>query len=141
MLEQMYYISFAESRVEDCLQLNFNYQALAYPSYSFCVCWTSAHATKAQHFSSVRASISAYILAVSKSSKQGGYFGDRMVGGKNNLRSIYKQTCILFDYYNCVTVFPLLIQRIWCSYSNLWETSKNYSSIISFSSPAFITFS
>ena len=41
-------ILFAESQVEDCLELNFkyvDYQALAHLSYSSCVCWTSACVT------------------------------------------------------------------------------------------------
>ena len=55
-------VSFAESGVEDCLELNFkyvDYQSLAYLSYSSCVCWISVRATRAQHFLSVRESISA----------------------------------------------------------------------------------
>ena len=54
-------VSFAESGVEDCLELNFkyvDYQSLAYLSYSSCVCWISVRATKAQRFLSVRESIS-----------------------------------------------------------------------------------
>ena len=54
-------ISVAKSRVEDCLELNFkytNYQTLAHLSCSSYVCWTSGHTTRAQRFSSVRASIS-----------------------------------------------------------------------------------
>ena len=42
-------ISFAKSRVEDCLELNFKdagYQTLAHLSYSSCVCLTSVHATR-----------------------------------------------------------------------------------------------
>ena len=54
-------VSFAKSRVEDCLELNFKYyQTLAHLSYSSYVCWTSAHATRVR-FVSVRASISSSI--------------------------------------------------------------------------------
>ena len=55
-------ISFAISWVEDCLELNFkyvDYQTLAHLSYSSCICWTSVHATRTQHFLSVRVLISA----------------------------------------------------------------------------------
>jgi len=44
------------------LELHFNYvhyQTLAHLSYSSYVCWASVGTTKAQHFSSVRASFSA----------------------------------------------------------------------------------
>ena len=54
-------ISFAISRVEDCLELNFkyvDYQTLAHLSYSSCVCLTSVRAARAQHFLSVRVLIS-----------------------------------------------------------------------------------
>ena len=54
-------ISFAISRVEDCLELNFkyiDYQTLAHLSYSSCVCLTSVHAARAQRFLSVRVLIS-----------------------------------------------------------------------------------
>ena len=49
-------ISFAISRVEECLELNFkyvDYQTLAHLSYSSCVCLTSVRATRAQRFLSV----------------------------------------------------------------------------------------
>ena len=54
-------ISFAISRVEDCLELNFkcvDYQTLAHLSYSSCVCLTSVLAARAQRFLSVRVLIS-----------------------------------------------------------------------------------
>ena len=54
-------MSFAISRVEDCLELNFkyaDYQTLAHLSYSFCVYLTSVHVSRAQHFLSVRVLIS-----------------------------------------------------------------------------------
>ena len=54
-------ISFAISRVEDCLELNFkyvDYQTLAHLSYSSCVCLTSVRAARAQRFLSVRVLIS-----------------------------------------------------------------------------------
>ena len=50
-------ISFAISRVDDCLELNFkcvDYQTLAHLSYSSCVCLTSVHAARVQRFLSVR---------------------------------------------------------------------------------------
>ena len=55
VLEGMY-VSFAVSQIEDCLELNFrydDYQTLAHLSYSSCVYWISAHATRAQRFLSV----------------------------------------------------------------------------------------
>ena len=55
-------ISFAKSRVEDCLELNFkyvDYQTLAHLSYTSCVCWSSVHATRVQCFLSVQVLISA----------------------------------------------------------------------------------
>ena len=55
-------VSFAVSQIEDCLELNFryvDYQTLAHLSCSSCVYWISARATRAQHFLSVRESISA----------------------------------------------------------------------------------
>ena len=55
-------VSFAESWVEDFLELNFryvDYQTLAHLSYSSCVCWISVRATRAQRFLSVRVSINA----------------------------------------------------------------------------------
>ena len=54
-------ISFAISRVEDCLELNFkyvDYQSLAHLSYSSCVCLTFVRAARAQRFLSVRVLIS-----------------------------------------------------------------------------------
>ena len=54
-------ISFAISRIEDCLELNFkyvDYQTLAHLSYSSCVCLTSVRAARAQRFLSVRVLIS-----------------------------------------------------------------------------------
>ena len=65
-------ISFAISRVEDCLELNFkyvDYQTLAHLSYSSCVCLTSVRAARAQRFLSVRVLISdsMYILLHSSS--------------------------------------------------------------------------
>ena len=56
MLERMW---FAESQVEDCLDMNFryvNYQTLAHLSYSSYVCWISVCATRAKCFLSVRVS-------------------------------------------------------------------------------------
>ena len=61
-------ISFAISRIEDCLELNFkyaDYQALGHLSYSSCVCLTSVHAARAQRFISVRVLINAFILMFS----------------------------------------------------------------------------
>ena len=54
-------ISFAISRVEDCLELNFkyvDYQTLAHLSYSSCACLTSVRAARVQRFLSVRVLIS-----------------------------------------------------------------------------------
>ena len=54
-------ISFAISRVEDCLELNFkyvDYQTLAHLSYSSCACLTSVRPIRAQRFLSVRVLIS-----------------------------------------------------------------------------------
>ena len=54
-------ISFAISRVEDCLELNFkyvDYQTLAHLSYSSCVYLTSVRTARAQRFLSVRVSVS-----------------------------------------------------------------------------------
>ena len=54
-------ISFAISRVEDCLELHFkyvDYQTFAHLSYSSCVCLTSVRAARAQCFLSVRVLIS-----------------------------------------------------------------------------------
>ena len=54
-------ISFAISRVEDCLELNFkyvDYQTLAHLFYSSCVCLTFVRAARAQRFLSVRVLIS-----------------------------------------------------------------------------------
>ena len=50
-------LSFAESRVEECLKLNFryvDYQTLVQLSYSSYVCWISVCATRAKCFLSVR---------------------------------------------------------------------------------------
>ena len=55
-------VSFAVSQIEDCLELNFryvDYQTLAHLSCNSCVYWISVRATRAQHFFSVRESISA----------------------------------------------------------------------------------
>ena len=55
-------VSFAKSRVEDCLELNFryvDYQPLVYLSYSSYVCWISVRETRAKCFLSVRVSINA----------------------------------------------------------------------------------
>ena len=70
-------ISFAISRVEDCLELNFkyiDYQTLAHLSYSSCVCLTSVRAARAQRFLSVRVLISDSTLQ-----KQVGCFNHRVV--------------------------------------------------------------
>ena len=59
--------SFAISRVEDYLELNFkyvDYQTLAHLSYSSCVCLTSVHATRVQRFLSVRVLINASIGSI-----------------------------------------------------------------------------
>ena len=64
MLERM---SFAKSRVEDCLELNFryvDYQTLAYLSYSSYVCWISVRATRAKRFISVRVSSIGHLVHV-----------------------------------------------------------------------------
>ena len=60
-------VSFAVSQIENCLELNFryvDYQTLAHLSYSSCVYWISAHATRVQHFLSVRESISASTVII-----------------------------------------------------------------------------
>ena len=57
MLERM---SFAESQVEDCSELNFryvDYQTLAHLSYSSYICWISVRATRAKRFLSDQVSI------------------------------------------------------------------------------------
>ena len=61
-------ISFAISRVEDCLELNFkyvDYQTLAHLCYSSCVWLTSVRAARAQRFLSVRVLISDSTLSSS----------------------------------------------------------------------------
>ena len=68
-------ISFAISRVEDCLELNFkyiDYQTLAHLSYSSCVCLTSVRTARVQRFLSVRVLISdsTCVLALDSSPQQ-----------------------------------------------------------------------
>ena len=53
-------VLFAESRVEDCLELNFryvDYQPLALLSYSAYVCWRSVRETRVKRYSRVQVSI------------------------------------------------------------------------------------
>ena len=58
-------VLFAESLVEDCLELNFRYvdyqPLLAHLSYISYVCWRSVHATRVKHFLSVQVSINTSI--------------------------------------------------------------------------------
>ena len=53
-------VLFAESSVEDCLELNFRYvdcQPLVQLSYSAYVCWRFVHATRVKRYLSVHVSI------------------------------------------------------------------------------------
>ena len=54
---------FAVSQIEDCLELNFRYVDISTPSS--CVYWISAGSKRAQHFLSVRESISASTVIIS----------------------------------------------------------------------------
>ena len=57
-------VLFAESRVEDCLELNFryvDYQPLAHLSYSSYVRWRSVHETRVKCYSRVQVSINVSI--------------------------------------------------------------------------------
>ena len=84
-------ISFAISRVEDCLELNFkyiDYQTLAHLSYSSCVCLTSVRAARAQHFLSVRVLISDSIHGCLCSGSSGSVRYDSLSPGTYTLRIV-----------------------------------------------------
>ena len=86
-------ISFAISQVEDCLELNFkyiDYQTLAHLSYSSCVCLTSVHTARAQHFLSVWVLICASTMEILYQFMPCQYHPSYWYGGKN----------LFSDWYN-----------------------------------------